>query len=180
MSSKVQILGFTGSLREESYNRAALEAAQELLPANTSLEIVSLANLPAYNQQEAYNQPEVVCSFIEKLQQADALLIVTPEYKGLLSRVLKNALNWVTTLDGKPVALMGIGRASGGVQEHATLRQELARLQARVIDAPELYITSGWEKLDDEGKLTDRVTRQQIAQLLVALQENVLEPALAR
>ena len=181
MSSKVHILGFTGSLRKESYNRAALRAAQELLPANTTLEIFSIGDLPPYDEQDEQNEPEVVRTFKEKLQQADALLIVTPEYKGLLSRTLKNALNWAgsATLADKPTVTMGVGRPTGIGREQACLRQELTRLHAQVLDEPEVYVTSGWEKFDSEGRLTDAATRQQVQELLETVALQVHAPAFA-
>ena len=37
MSKKIEILGIAGSLRKESYNRAALNAAQQLVPADATL-----------------------------------------------------------------------------------------------------------------------------------------------
>lgn len=181
MSSKVHILGFTGSLREESYNRAALRAAQELLPANTTLEIFSIGELPPYDQQYEQGEPEVVRTFKEKLQQADALLIVTPEYNGLLSRTLKNALNWAgSALADKPTAIMGVGRPTGTERELASLRQELSRLHAQVLDESVVYVTSGWEKFDSEGRLTDDATRQQMRALLEAVALHAHIPALVR
>ena len=38
-SGEVKVLGFAGSLRKGSYNRAALQAAQELLPPGMTLEV---------------------------------------------------------------------------------------------------------------------------------------------
>ena len=39
MSKPVRILGIAGSLRRESYNRAALRAATELVPEGATIEI---------------------------------------------------------------------------------------------------------------------------------------------
>ncbi|GHO42572.1 NADPH-dependent FMN reductase [Ktedonospora formicarum] len=168
MSSTIRIIGFTGSLREESYNKAALSAAQELLPAHAELEILSLADLPPY--EEALAKPESVLAFCEHIARADAVLIATPEYKGLLSNALKSALQWTETSDifsHKPVAVMGIGRLSG--TEHVQLRALLSAQHAALLEQPVLYVGEGATKVNAEGRLVDAEIRQQIQSLLQAL-----------
>jgi chromate reductase len=185
MSSTIHIVGFTGSLREQSYNKAALHAAQELLPPNTELEIISLGDLPLYNQDLERDEPEAVRLFKEKLRQADALLIVTPEYNASIAGVLKNAIDWASrpagksVLIGKPTAVMGVGGRSGTARAQQHLRQILDHLKVAVLDKPEVYIRFGWEKFDSDGSLTDEVTRQQIRALLQALVHSVDAPAYA-
>jgi chromate reductase, NAD(P)H dehydrogenase (quinone) len=49
MNKKLKILGFAGSLRKGSFNRALLRAAQELLPANLTLEIFDIEGIPLFN-----------------------------------------------------------------------------------------------------------------------------------
>ena len=82
MSQPIHILGFAGSLRQKSYNRALLCAAQEQLPENTTLEIFDLDHIPLFNVDvEELGTPEPVLHFRERLKAADAYLIATPEYK---------------------------------------------------------------------------------------------------
>ena len=50
MANKFKIVGFAGSLRKDSYNKALLRAAAELLPKNVELEIFDLEGIPPYNQ----------------------------------------------------------------------------------------------------------------------------------
>jgi chromate reductase, NAD(P)H dehydrogenase (quinone) len=100
MPSPIHILGFAGSLRKNSYNRAALKIAQELVPEEAELEIVTLDELPLFNQDYENNEPAAVRSFKEKIRQADSLLIVTPEYNYSTSGVLKNAIDWASRPTG--------------------------------------------------------------------------------
>jgi chromate reductase len=175
MSSTIRIVGFTGSLREKSYNAAALRAAQELLSADAELEIISTGDLPLYNQDLEHDEPVAVRRFKEKIRQADALLIVTPEYNGSIPGVLKNALDWASrpagksVLIGKPTAIMGVGGRMGTARAQQHLRQILELLKAEVLEQPEVYVSSGWEKFDSDGYLTDEGTRQQVRALLEAL-----------
>jgi NAD(P)H-dependent FMN reductase len=46
MDRKLQVLGFAGSLRQGSYNRSLLRAAQELAPDGMTLRTFDLAPLP--------------------------------------------------------------------------------------------------------------------------------------
>jgi chromate reductase len=183
MTPTRHIIGFTGSLREQSYNQAALRAAQELLPPQTELEIISLGDLPLYNQDLERDEPVAVRRFKEKIRQADAVLIVTPEYNASIPGVLKNALDWASrpagksVLTGKPTAIMGVGGRMGTARAQQHLRQILEHLKAEVVDDLKVYVTFGWQKFDADGHLTDEATRQQIQDLLLALVQLVDAPA---
>lgn len=88
---KLRILGFAGSLRVGSYNRALLRAAIDLLPDGITLDIFDLNSIPPFNQDLEMNMPEKVKEFKSKIREADAILIATPEYNYSVPGVLKNA-----------------------------------------------------------------------------------------
>lgn len=94
MNKIISIIGFTGSLRRNSYNRAALNAAKELLPEGASLEIVDISLIPFFNEDlESEETPQAVVDFKKKLAAADAILISTPEYNYSIPPVLKT--HWI-------------------------------------------------------------------------------------
>ena len=106
----IKILGFAGSLRKASYNRAALRAAQSVTPEGTTFEIYDLAAIPLYNddiREKGY--PPEVQDFRDKIAAADAIVMATPEYNYSISGILKNAIDWASrppsgaALSGKPV-----------------------------------------------------------------------------
>jgi chromate reductase len=113
MSKAIRLLGIAGSLRRESYNRAALRAASSLLPEGATLDIFELDGIPGFNQDEEQNPPEKVVDLKRRIRQADALLFVTPEYNYSIPGVLKNAIDWASrpygdsAWNGKPAAIMG-------------------------------------------------------------------------
>jgi multimeric flavodoxin WrbA len=116
----VSILGIPGSLRQASYNKAALKAAQELLPAGATLEVFGLDGIPPFNEDDERALPPRVVELKARVREADAILIATPEYNYSVPGVLKNAIDWASrpygdnVWDGKPVALMGASPGSQG------------------------------------------------------------------
>lgn len=169
----VTILGIAGSLRKDSYNRAALNAAQHLVPPNASVGIFELDGIPPFNQDEESTPPQRVQDLKASVRAADAILLVTPEYNYSVPGVLKNALDWASRPYGenawneKPVAIMGasIGQI-GSARAQYHLRQMFVFLNMHPINQPEVFITNAAEKFDREGGLLDTTAVGLIRQLL--------------
>ena len=175
--AKLKVLGIAGSLRAGSFNRALLRAAQELAPPGMEISTFDLAPVPLYNGDvEAKGDPEPVAALKEAIRQADALLIVTPEYNFGVPGVLKNAIDWASrpprgsVLQGKPAAIMGATPGMGGTgRAQMALRQSFVFTQTYALLAPEVLVARAQEKFDASGRLTDEPTRKFVSQLLVAL-----------
>jgi chromate reductase len=176
MAKNYKILGISGSLRQRSFNSAALRAAQRLAPENISIEIASISDIPFYNadvQEQGF--PESVEKLIDKLVEADALLIVSPEYNYSVPGVLKNTIDWLSRSPKKPfdykaVAIMGASPGMIGtarMQYH--LRQMMVFLNAYVLNKPEIMINQANKKFDENLNLTDETTAQKMVEQLQAL-----------
>ncbi len=173
---KISILGFAGSLRRDSYNRALLRAALEVMPPEAEVAIFDLEGIPPFNQ-DLENQPVAkVKEFKAQIRAADALLIATPEYNYSMPGVLKNAIDSASrppgdnAFDGKPVAIMGasIGMlGTGRAQYH--LRQSCVYLNMYPLNQPEVMVSFAQEKFDANGRVTDPKTREKIKELLESL-----------
>jgi chromate reductase len=176
MNDSVKILGIAGSLRKGSYNRAALRAAQKLVPDNARLEIFELDGIPPFNQDLEMQPPQAVSELKNKVRSADAILFVTPEYNYSVSGVLKNAIDWGSrpygdsAWEGKPAAIMGasIGMM-GTVRAQYHLRQMFVFLNMYALNRPEVMIPRAADKFDAQGNLIDNDTRERIRELLSAL-----------
>jgi chromate reductase len=176
MEKTVNILGFAGSLRKDSYNRSLLRAALELVPKDAKLEIFDLEGIPPFNQ-DLENQPsEKVKEFKAKIKAADAILIVTPEYNYSIPGVLKNAIDCASrpygdnAFEHKPVALMGASPGMmGTARAQYHLRQCFVFLSCFALNQPEVMVPFAQEKIDREGRLTDQKTREKIRELLESL-----------
>ncbi len=176
MEPRIKVLGFAGSLRAGSYNRAALRAAVELAQPSMELDTFDLSPIPLFNGDVARNGfPAPVQEFRELITAADALLIVTPEYNFSVPGVLKNALDWASIppsspLEAKPVAMMGASPGMlGTVRAQMHLRQICLFNNMFPVGRPEVFITHAAKKFDAAGNLVDEPTRGFIRALLESL-----------
>jgi len=176
MDKPIIILGFAGSLRKNSYNKALLHEASKLVPEGAKLEIFDLEEIPPFNQDLENRMPQKVKGFKAKIRLADALLIVTPEYNYSVPGVLKNAIDWASrpfgdnSFNGKPVAIMSASPGIvGGLRAQYHLRQILVALNMHAINRPEVCVMSVDEKIDEKGRLIDEETKKRIKQLLKSL-----------
>jgi len=153
VSDQLVILGIAGSLREGSFNRAVLRAAQTLVPEGATLETFDIKGLPGFSQDDEANPPAQVVELKQRIRAADAILFVTPEYNYSVPGVLKNAIDWASRPYGdsawnkKPVAVMGASVGTlGTARAQYHLRQMFVFLNMHPVNQPEVMI-SGAHKL---------------------------------
>jgi chromate reductase, NAD(P)H dehydrogenase (quinone) len=172
-----RILALAGSLRQGSYNRGLLRAAEELAPEWVAVQFFDIGTLPFFNEDlEAAGEPEVVRRFKSAIGDANAVLIATPEYNGTVPGVLANAMDWASrppgrsVLRNKPVAVMGaVLGSSGSVNAQAALRGVLSRVGAVVVPDPQVLVPRASRLFDEQVNLRDEDTRQEIRQLVEAV-----------
>jgi chromate reductase, NAD(P)H dehydrogenase (quinone) len=172
-----RILALAGSLRQGSYNRGLLRAAEELAPDWVEVRFFDIGTLPFFNEDiEAIGDPEPVRRFKQAIRGANAVLIATPEYNGAVPGVLANAMDWASrpssksVLRNKPVAVMGaVLGGSGSVNAQATLRGVLSRVGAVVVPDPQVLVPRASRLFDEEVNLRDEDTREEVRQLVEAV-----------
>lgn len=176
MNRKISILGFAGSLRKKSFNKALLQAAVELAPKDAELEVFDIEGIPPFNQDLEKTPPQKVKEFKAKIRAADAILIATPEYNYSIPGVLKNAIDWASrpygdnAFEGKPVAIMGASIGTlGTARAQYHLRQTFVFLNMHPLNSPEVMVPFAGEKIDANGRVIDEKTREKIAELLESL-----------
>ena len=176
-----RILAFAGSTRNGSYNHRLVHiAATAAEAAGATVRVISLRDfaLPVYDAdfEADYGLLENLRTLKRLFNQAQGLLIATPEYNGSLSAVLKNTLDWMSRppeppFDGKVVAIMGAsGGPVGTARGQYHLRQILVYLNTFTVNKPEVFISAAQTKFNAQGELTDDTTAKFISDLLVALQ----------
>lgn len=169
----LRILGIPGSVRPASFSRAALVAAQNLLPDDVSLEVFDLEGLPPFNHDMAGRPAAKVTEFKRRIREADAVLFSAPEYLHSILAVLNNAIDSASwpcgdnAWTGKPVAVMGVcddPQADGRAQYQ--LRHSLSALAMLPVDQPEVLIRDASRAFDRRGRFID-VSNQTLVRDLV-------------
>jgi NAD(P)H-dependent FMN reductase len=149
-----KVLALVGSLRAASINRQIAELATEVAPDGVTVTVFEgLGDLPFYNEEidDAMNadiQPVAeVAALRAAAAEADAALVVTPEYNGSYPAVVKNAIDWLSrpfgdsALKGKPLAVIGGSFGQyGGVWAHDDTRKSFGIAGARVIESIKLSV----------------------------------------
>ena len=147
--SDIKVLVLLGSLRAASINRQLAEVAVETAPEGVSLELFDrLGELPFYNEDiDNGDVPEAVTALRVVAADADAALVVTPEYNGSIPGVLKNAIDWLSrpfgnsALKDKPLAVVGAaGGRYGGVWAHDETRKSFGVAGPRVVEELKLSL----------------------------------------
>jgi len=169
----IELLGISGSLRKGSLNSALLRAAADLVPDGVSLTIADIGDVPLYNADlDTDDGPTAVARLKRQIDEADGLLLATPEYNYGVSGVLKNAIDWASrpayrsVLAGKPVAI--IGAAAGGTgtaRAQGQLKQVLLGTLSEVFPYPEVLVGTAHQRFDD-GTLSDDDTRSALEKML--------------
>lgn len=171
------ILVLAGSYRTDSYNQALVAGAREMAPSDIEIHEFDLRRLPHYDGDvEATGDPDPVAALKDEVREADALLIVTPEYNSGVPGVLKNAIDWISRtypdapIGGKIAAIVGATPGRSGTrfaQEH--LRQVLDRTGATVIGEPQLLVARAGDVIKNGMILSEdlKVQLQTVLETLV-------------
>ncbi len=155
------LLGISGSLRRESFNRKLMHEAARHFDADSF--VVADLNLPLYDGdlETAHGIPASVQRLADQIAAADAVVISGPEYNKSVSGVLKNALDWVSRTEGnpwrdKPVAIMAAtGGRAGGERTQFALRLCMVPFRPRLLMGPEVLVGAAKDQFDAAGRLTD-------------------------
>jgi len=152
------ILAISGSLRRQSSNSTALQAALRLAPPIMRIELyAALGELPFFNPDlDNEDAPPAVQAFRQRIGAADGLLICSPEYARGVAGVLKNALDWlVSSLEfpDKPVAI--INTSQRATHADAALRLTLQTMSARLVGNTSTVLPLQGRSLDAEAIIAD-------------------------
>lgn len=168
------ILAITGSLRARSSNTAVLRAAQRLAPEGIRITLSSaLDTLPHFNPDldaEGLTPPPAVSDFRRAVNDADALLICSPEYAHGVPGTLKNALDWLVSvpgLPGKPVGLLNASPRS--LHAQTSLAETLWTMSLSVTPPEPIIVPLANRSLDPEAIARDEVLAGPIRGVIDAL-----------
>lgn len=129
---------------------------------------LSDGSLPLYTGEQDQSDLESVQSLKQKVKEADAVILASPEYHSGMSGTLKNALDFLSSeqFAHKPVALLACaGGGKGGINCLNNLRIVGRGVYANVIPKqlildPHCFDYEGDALLEDPAKLVDDLMRE--------------------
>lgn len=175
--SKLNLLGISGSLRKGAHSAAILKSLADAVTDKVNVEIFPLNDIPLYNEDLDTDdaRPAPVNDFKSKIDAADGMIIISPEYNYGITGVLKNALDWASrpgyqsVLKDKPVLIIGSSiAATGGVRALDQVKQTLSGTLSRVTPVPEILVFSAQNKIEN-GRVIDAKTMEYLTRGVDAL-----------
>lgn len=173
------LLGISGSMRKASTNTRLVREAARLFGDCTYVE--ADLHMPLYDGdlEAAEGVPEAAQVLARQIAEADAVVISTPEYNKAPPGVLKNALDWVSRVEGrpwtdKPVAVMSAaaGRA-GGERAQMVLRGYMVPFRPRILQGPEIHLAASSSQFDAQDQLTGEIYVRELTRLMQALRAEI-------
>ncbi|MET3557247.1 NAD(P)H-dependent FMN reductase [Streptococcus rupicaprae] len=164
----MKLIGIVGTNSAKSTNRQLLQYMQAHLADKAEIELVEIKDLPIFDKPASRELPDIVQELVAKIDEAEGVIIGTPEYDHSIPAVLMNALAWLSygvyPLLNKPVMITGAS--------YGTLGSSRAQLQLRqILNAPELKATvlpdefllsHSLQAFAKDGRLNDIETSQKL------------------
>jgi len=130
----MKLLALCGSQRSVSMSGGLLRACRELAPAGVDVTIFEEhKQFPLFNPELA-EPPAGVCALHEAIDDADAVLIASPEYAHGVTGTIKNTLDWLVGhpgFYGTPVAVLNPSWQSHHADE--SIKEILGMMSAELI-----------------------------------------------
>ena len=165
-----------GSARKGSINQSLAQALAKLAEGKLTFDFVPLTDLPMFDGDMENDPPAEVWAFKKRVEAADGLLFVTPEYNRSIPPLLKNAIDWASrpwgknSFKGKPGAVIGATPGmTGAIAAQLHLKQCVAGLEVIMMTQPEAYTQLKPDAIDGNHVITDEGQRKFLEGYVTAL-----------
>jgi chromate reductase, NAD(P)H dehydrogenase (quinone) len=182
-SDTCRVLALSGSLRHASFNTALAHAAKAMAPQGMDIDVATLHGIPLYDGDVEAREgiPQAVLQLKARILNADALLLVTPEYNNGVPGVLKNGIDWLSRSDSKaifakrPTGLLGASMGGfGTLMSQAAWLPTLKILGVCLYSGGSVLVSRAQGAFDAQGNLTDESIRKNLGAYLSDFNEFVL------
>ena len=158
--------------------RLALKSLQE---QGADASEFDLNPVPMFNADVlGQGMPDAVSELRASVEEADAVVLTTPEFNGTFSAAIKNAIEWMTQptnlMDGKHFAIMASspGRL-GAAKTHMPLSYAVESEGGIVLHRPKINVPLVNEVFSESGELLDPTTGDLVYQTMTALVKAALQ-----
>jgi NAD(P)H-dependent FMN reductase len=181
-TATVRVLLVSGSLRDQSTNRAVIRTAASHAPPGIEPVVYDgLGALPHFNPDDDHDPlPPPGEELRIAIRAADAICFCTPEYAGALPGSFKNLLDWTIGDDQpgsiyeKPATWINAS-PRGAVDAHDSLRKVLGYAHADIVDDAIVHVGVTSAMVDVDGSIADDEIVTGIVTALTRLAAHVLE-----
>lgn len=167
-----KFVGIVGTNSDHSTNRQLLQFMKNHFSSKAEIEIVEIKDMPVFNKPENKDIPEIVQTMADKIDDADGVIISTPEYDHAVTASLMNALSWLSygifPFVDKPVMITGASYGTlGSSRAQLHLRQILdaPELKARIMPSSEFLLSHSLQAFDEENNLTNMEQTEKLDRL---------------
>ncbi len=157
----IQVVGICGSLREGSFSpmaaRVALAGAREAGAQTHLVDLSAYQLILCDGKKDESHYPQDVFKLREDVRPAQGIILVTPEYHGGYSGVLKNALDLMgfDEFEGKVVGLVGVSGGRMGALGAMNSLGEVGRALHAWVIPEQAAIPEAYKVFDASGALND-------------------------
>jgi chromate reductase, NAD(P)H dehydrogenase (quinone) len=177
VTNQKNIFVINGSASAGSSNQKLIDkVAEQLSPEFHVIASVNLKTLPHFDPQLSdSNPPASIVELRKQIEQADGVLICTPEYVFSIPSGLKNVIEWcVSTVvfTDKPTGI--ITASASGQKGHEELKLIMKTVMAKFTDETTWLIPGVKGKVNERGEITNDVTKQELKTFVEAFKSLVI------
>lgn len=163
MGEKKNIFIIIGSASLNSANEKLIDIFIKLTEAFFNVKVFKdLKMLPHFDTELSVdNPPKIIIEFRKNIENADGIIICTPEYIFSIPSGLKNAIEWcvsTTVFSDKPIGL--ITASASGQKGHDELQLIMKTVMTTFTVDTTLLIQGIKGKIDNEGQIKDKKTKE--------------------
>lgn len=171
-----KIIAFGASTSKQSINKKLATYATSLFK-NSEVEILDLNDyeMPVYSvDKEANGFPKEAQAFLDKIAEADLLVVSMAEHNGNYTAAFKNTLDWTSRINGKvfqgkKMLLMATSPgARGGKSVLDISKDRFPRHDANVLNT--FSLPSFNENFDEEKGITNDDMRNELLEIIQSIE----------
>lgn len=169
MKEKKNIFVIIGSASRNSANEKLVDIFTDSTKDFFDVTIFKdLKTLPHFEPELSTDKPpKEVIDFRKNIENANGILICTPEYVFSIPSGLKNGIEWcvsTTIFTEKPIGL--ITASANGEKGHEELQLIMKTLMAKFTNETTLLIQGIKGRINEEGQITDEKTKIELTNFI--------------